>query len=695
MLSRASKLAITSVAVAAFSASIGTYATAAVTLPPLPGDSDLPFAVEDGAYPNAAQILTDKGIKLLRGDGNITLAECSETAKQIRVMTVADAAANRAGTYCFASRGSTGLLTLELPRVFAIDAADQPLSANLTADGQTKTVTVAKDGYASVGEGVVGGARSTLVEIRVTGPATTTTPPAPSGDTSLAFSGKLTIGGTKSCSAALVDPRWVITAKSCFADKPAESNTVAAGAPKEKTTVTVGRTDLTTSGGHTSEIVELVPHADRDLVMARLADPATGVTPVPVSSQAPAADEELTFAGFGRTTSDWGTTKLHSAGFAVGAIADTAVGLTAKTPADATVCKGDAGGPAVRTENGKPALVALGSRAGQARCLDSGSTAAGVHNTRVDNVRDWVQQVRALAPGWKTETLVQGGTNLYQGIRLADGSWTGFTDVQSKAGSINGVRAMAAAGINGDTHVVALGGDGVIHHTIRKADGTWGTFGDVGAVAGVLGSVTRLSAVSVGGDLHVVAVADGKAFHTIRAAAGHWSSFGNLAGAAGPIGTVTTAATASVGGELQVIAVSGGKAFHTVRNTAGQWSPWGSVAAAAGTTGPITSVSMAGTGGDAQIVIATDNGTRQYHAIRKADRTWSTFGDLQGVLGTVTVKSVGAAHVDGELQVTATTSANKLLHTVRHADRTWNPTTTVTLQGVTGTLGATSVTGTL
>ncbi|MEF2528971.1 phospholipase D-like domain-containing protein [Streptomyces globosus] len=314
------------------------------------------------------------------------------------------------------------------------------------------------------------------------------------------------------------------------------------------------------------------------------------------------------------------------------------------------------------------------------------SIKAGPHCTR------WVQTP---APGWRTSSLVGTDTGLYHGIRLADGSWTGFTDVQSKAGHINGVRTAAAAGINADTHVVALGGDGRLHHTIRKADGTWAKFGDIGAVAGTLGNVSQVSAVSIGNDLHVVAVAGGKLFHTLRNSTGHWTSFGDVSGAVGPIGTVTTAATASVGGELQLVAVSGGKAFHTIRNTAGQWTTWGNVASAAGATGLITAVSMAGTDGDAQIVIATDNGTRQYHTIRKADRTWSPFGDLKDHLGTVTVTALSAAHVDGELQLTATTADNKLLHSIRHSDRTWTPATAVALQGVSGKLGTTAITGTL
>ncbi|MFD3680930.1 trypsin-like serine protease [Streptomyces sp. NPDC058613] len=692
MLSRASKLAISSVAVAAFSASTGAYAIAADTPPTLPGDSDLPFAVEDGAYPNAAQILTDKGIKLLRGDGNITLAECHETAKQIRVLTVADAAANRAGTYCFESRGSTGLLTLELPRVFAIDAADQPLSAKLTADGQSKTVTIAKDGYASVGEGMVGGARSTLLEIRATGSEITTTPSVPSGDTSLAFSGKLKIGDTKACSAALVDPRWVITAKSCFADNPAASNTVAAGAPKEKTTVVLGKPHLDLSGGHTSEIVQLVPHPDRDLVMGRLDKPVSDIAPVAISSAAPTTDQQLTVVGFGRTKTGWAPTMRHDAVFTAGAIKATGFDLAAKTPAEATVCSGDAGGPAMRQESAtKYTLFGVTSRSWQGKCLGSAEVRTGAFATRVDNVRDWVQRVRDLSPGWRTQALVQSGNSLYQGVRLADGSWTDFVDVQTKAGSIGGIRSSSAAGRNGDTHLLAVSNSGGLFHTVRKQDGTWDGFGDVFSAANTLGNLTQVSVTNIGNDLHVVAVADGKAFHTIRTASGNWAPFGNISAG---VANVTTAATANVRGELQVAAVSGGKAYHTIRQTNGNWHGWGNIAQVAGNTGPITSISITGAGDETHFVIATDNGTRQYHAIRNFNGSWNAFAELKDILGTVTAKSVSAATVNGEVQVSVTTGDGKLLHTIRRTDRTWSATTAVGTQGLPAAPGHLATTAT-
>lgn len=128
-----------------------------------------PVAVEDYSYPGAANILATKGIKLKKGDGRILLTECDQTSSQIKVMTVKDDSAGRDGTYCFRATATSGFLTLELPRVFALETAEHPISADLTANGETTTVTVPKDGFEPVGEGNPDGAQSVLVEIRVTG----------------------------------------------------------------------------------------------------------------------------------------------------------------------------------------------------------------------------------------------------------------------------------------------------------------------------------------------------------------------------------------------------------------------------------------------------------------------------------------------------------------------------------------------
>ncbi|MFF4583549.1 trypsin-like serine protease [Streptomyces sp. NPDC001373] len=497
---------------------------------------------------------------------------------------------------------------------------------------------------------------------------------------------KLNVGGetnSRGCTGALVDASWVLTAASCFAATPGDA--VPAGKPALKSVVTLGDTK-------TIEITELAPRTDRDLVLARLATPAAGFTGIKRAGAAPATGTDLTAAGFGRTKTEWVPGRLHTGTFTAGAIGTTTLTLSGK--GTDVLCKGDTGGPLL---NRAGELVGINSRSWQGGCLDTDAaeTRTGAVSVRTDDLREWIDGYRARSSGWKTATAVQSGSSLYQGIRLPDGSWTGFADVQSQAGSIGGVRSSAVVGMNGDTHVLAISNNGGLFHTIRKEDGTWGTFGDVFGEAGALANLTSVTAANIGYDLHVVAVADGKVFHTVRNAAGQWSKFGDVAGAAGPIGNVTAAATASTGGQLQVTAISGGKAYHTLRNTAGQWTGWGDVAAAVGsTTGPISAVTMAGTGNDAQIVIATDDGTHQYHAIRNGNGTWTPFGDLKPIIGTVTAKSIAAAPVNGELQFAVTTADNKVLHTTRHTDRTWDAPTTVPLQGLPAAPGSIAITPT-
>lgn len=507
--------------------------------------------------------------------------------------------------------------------------------------------------------------------------------PAPDGK--LAHTARITVGTgdtARACSGVLVAAEWLLTSAGCFAEKAGEQ--VPAGKPRAKATAAFGAKVL--------ELTELAPRDDRDVVLAKLAQPVAGVAPVKIAEAAPGTGTAVTASGFGRTASQWLPDRAHTGTFDTGAATATTLPMTGTS--GAAICKGDAGGPVLNADG---ELVGLNSRSWQAGCLgtDPAETRTGAVATRTDGLGSWILRTRAQAPGWKTEALVQSGTGLYQGIRLADGSWTGFGDVQSAAGDIGGVRAAAVAGINSDTHVVALAADGRLHHTIRKADGTWGTFGHIGAVAGTLTGVTRVSAVSVGADLHVVAVAGGKVYHTVRNATGHWTPFGDVGAATGPIGAVTSVATASAGGQLQVIAVSDGKPFHTLRNTTGHWTPWGDVSQAAGATGPVTSVAMAGTGGDTHVVVATDNGARQYHSIRKADGHWDGFAALDGVLGDITATSVATAGVDGELQVAVTTADRRVLHTVRHTDRTWSGTGPVRLEGFTGAPGAIALAGTL
>ncbi|MFD5906382.1 FG-GAP-like repeat-containing protein [Streptomyces microflavus] len=358
-----------------------------------PADTGLPFAVEDGAYPYRADILDVTGADLIAGDGNIIYTSCSEP-HQIKVW--ARNLATQDSMICFVAAG-TGYLSVSIPRAFRIETNDRDLKANVSIDGTTENLTVPRDSAKGFGEANPADPKqAVLLDMRVTGTSATPTTPPPAGDTTHAFTGKLRIGDTRSCTAALVDSRWAVTANSCFADNPAETIDAVAGAPKDKTTITLGRSDLNSVGTHTSTISYVIPRPERDLALVRLDQPAFDVTPVAVSNTAAATGEELTVAGYGRTSDEWTPPELHTATFSAGATSATGVDLTAKTPAEATVCKGDAGAPALRTEIGKPALVAVGSRSRQGGCLDSGQTEAMVHDSRVDDLGTWIQQIRDL-----------------------------------------------------------------------------------------------------------------------------------------------------------------------------------------------------------------------------------------------------------------------------------------------------------
>ncbi|MFE4362612.1 S1 family peptidase [Kitasatospora xanthocidica] len=511
-----------------------------------------------------------------------------------------------------------------------------------------------------------------------------------------AYTALLTIGDNlRACTGTLVDRSWVLTAASCFSDDPAQPQALAAGAPKWKTTATIGRTDLTTGAGKTAEISELVPRADRDLVMARLATPVDGIAPLRVATAAPAAGQTLRVPGYGRTKDEWAPLKLHSGAFSLDTVSATGIGTTGT--GGAAVCKGDTGAPVVREVNGKAELVAVASRSWQGGCLGvpATETRTGAFNSRVDNIAGWVQQVRAKAIGWKTQALVRSDANLYLASRLYDGSWTPYEDVQAAAGNIGGVRAVSSAGINGDTHVIALGGDGHLHHAVHNLDGGWGQkFVDINTTVADLGNITQVTIAPVGNDLHVVVVADGILFHSMRSGNGQWSSFKVVTEVTGPLNGITSiSAGGAAGGELHIAAVSGGKVYHTRRNAAGSWSPWGSVAEAAGATAPVSAVAVTRQGDDLNLAVIASDG--QYHTLRHASGSWQPVNSLGSVLGNVTGTGISAATVDTDAVFAVTTNDNKILLTNRHADGNWTAPESLDLTAIPGNHTGTVITSSL
>jgi tachylectin/trypsin len=193
----------------------------------------------------------------------------------------------------------------------------------------------------------------------------------------------------KACTAALIDPSWVLTSASCLTP-------TGSGAPSEAATITVGDVDLGTGAGHTTKVTKVVRRTDRDVVLAKLENAATGVTPIALATTAPQGGETLQIAGFGRTATEWVPARPRVAPFTVAGVNGTTVSVSSADGVD--TCKGDAGGPAFRLAGSTAQLVALHSGSWQHGCLDVTETRQGGTETRVDDLGEWIRKQTVPTP---------------------------------------------------------------------------------------------------------------------------------------------------------------------------------------------------------------------------------------------------------------------------------------------------------
>ncbi|MFJ1796822.1 FG-GAP-like repeat-containing protein [Kitasatospora griseola] len=349
---------------------------AVVAVPASATEAAAPLAVETFSYPDAARILAERNITLKAGDGNIRLAECTSETNLLRVSSAVEPK-----EVCFKVSAATGYLAMEIPRAFLVwNDGNQAVKATVSTGGTISSVDLAKNHWTSVGEGVETGATPTaLLELTATGGAPTSNP-----SPQFPAVGSIAVGApghanSRGCTGTLIGPLWVLTSLGCFTDTPAA---LPAGAPATKSTFT--------AGGRSTDLVELVPRADRDVVLARLAAPIYEITPVTLAAAVPANAASVKVAGFGRTATAWGTGNgPRTTAQNVGTISATGMDLALSNGA-APVCAGDSGAPVLDTA-GK--LAGVVSRAWQAGCAGTpaSETRTGAQAARTDDLGTWIK----------------------------------------------------------------------------------------------------------------------------------------------------------------------------------------------------------------------------------------------------------------------------------------------------------------
>jgi secreted trypsin-like serine protease len=194
-------------------------------------------------------------------------------------------------------------------------------------------------------------------------------------------------GGSRdsSCSGALIAPRWVITAGHCFRDAGGRrvSRTVA-----ERTTATVGRTDLNSRDGREVEVVDAYQADGADVALARLADAVTDIAPIRLATEPPAVGEVLRLTGFGLTADGEPApaTWLQTGQFTVDAVGDAMIETSGRAPRpDTSPCLHDSGGPYFRAgPDGTFVLAAVVSTGPD--CPHPGPDSSA----RTDNLGNWI-----------------------------------------------------------------------------------------------------------------------------------------------------------------------------------------------------------------------------------------------------------------------------------------------------------------
>lgn len=129
--------------------------------------------VEDYSYPGAAAIEADRGIKLIKGDGHIVLADCGSDPDlppvDLILVQTSKPGAPAEVNHCFKATGTSGFLTMEVDEVYFVRGEnDRTIAAKVEvrdATPVTETERVDPGEWQPVGVGQARG-EATLLELR-------------------------------------------------------------------------------------------------------------------------------------------------------------------------------------------------------------------------------------------------------------------------------------------------------------------------------------------------------------------------------------------------------------------------------------------------------------------------------------------------------------------------------------------------
>ncbi|MEU1289837.1 trypsin-like serine protease [Kitasatospora sp. NPDC005856] len=466
-------------------------------------------------------------------------------------------------------------------------------------------------------------------------------------DGTYASTARLVIGDNlRGCTGALVDRYWVLTAASCFSDDPAQPQAPAAGAPKWKTTVTVGT--------KSAEVAELVPRQDRDLVMARLTTPVDGVPALPLAVTAPTAGQSLRVPGYGRTKDEWVPGKLHSGAFTLDTVSPTGIGTTGT--GGAAVCKGDTGAPAIREVNGRAELVAVASRSWQGGCfgVPATETRTGAYSSRVDDLGGWVKQVKASRPA--SELFAVGGDNR---IWANEGGYT--TNVWGTFEAVPGnsaMRQVSAVTMGDKVRLFAIGGDQRVYTASKDAaTGAWTPFEAVPGNSGI----RQVTAVAMGDKVRLFAIGGDQRIYTAAGdyAAGTWSAFEAL-----PSSSIKQVTATTVGNTVRLFAIGGDDRIWTTTGdyTAGTWTTFEAIPSSAIQHITVTTI------GSTVRLFAVGADRKVWTTDSTANGPWTPFDAVPDVLG---VKQVATTTIGDTVRLFAIGTDDRIWTADKKADGSW------------------------